>query len=167
MDDIQDPSLVYPDYYLNPFHAYDEGNLSWLLSAAAEAEAATMSMVRRAIPDASSLDEANQIVRGNWLQAIDQHHTMYPGSTMIEDILDVGCSVGVSTRYLADKYPSARVTGLDLSPYFLSVAKFKEMKSSPRKNPISWKHAKGEDTSLPSQSFGIVSISYVACPVIE
>ncbi|KAL8131410.1 uncharacterized protein LOC141711584 isoform X1 [Apium graveolens] len=164
MDDIQDTSLIYPDYYLNPFHAYDEGNLSWL--AAAEAEAATMSMVRRAIPDASSLDEANQIVRGNWLQAIDQHHTMYSGGTMIEDILDVGCSVGVSTRYLADKYPSARVTGLDLSPYFLSVAKFKEMNSSPRKNPISWKHAKGEDTSLPSQSFDIVSISYVMheCP---
>lgn len=44
LESIQNPSLVYPDYYLNPFHAYDEGNLSWL--AAAEAEAATMSMAR-------------------------------------------------------------------------------------------------------------------------
>uniref|UniRef100_A0A6N2LUW6 Uncharacterized protein n=1 Tax=Salix viminalis TaxID=40686 RepID=A0A6N2LUW6_SALVM len=60
LESIQNPSLVYPDYYLNPFHAYDEGNLSWL--AAAEAEPATMSMVRRAIPNASTVDEANQIV---------------------------------------------------------------------------------------------------------
>lgn len=44
MDSIQDPSISYPDYYLNPFHAYDEGNLSWL--AAVENEAATMSLAR-------------------------------------------------------------------------------------------------------------------------
>ncbi|XP_058105688.1 uncharacterized protein LOC131249130 isoform X2 [Magnolia sinica] len=105
---VENPAIVYPDYYLNPFHAYDEGNLSWL--AAAEAEAATMSMVRRAIPDAPSLDEANKIVRGNWLQAIEQHHLQYSGSSTIRDILDVGCSVGVSTRFLADKFPSANVT---------------------------------------------------------
>ncbi|KAF7146052.1 hypothetical protein RHSIM_Rhsim04G0074100 [Rhododendron simsii] len=150
--------------YLNPFHAYDEGNLSWL--AAAEAEAATMSMVRRAIPDASSLDEANQIVRGNWLNAIEQHHQQFSGNAMIENILDIGCSVGVSSRYLANKFPSAKVTGLDLSPYFLAVAQFKEKKSTPRKNPISWVHANGEDTRLPAQSFDIVSIAYVLheCP---
>ncbi|KAE9456040.1 hypothetical protein C3L33_12039, partial [Rhododendron williamsianum] len=150
--------------YLNPFHAYDEGNLSWL--AAAEAEAATMSMVRRAIPDASSLDEANQIVRGNWLNAIEQHHQQFSGNAMIENILDIGCSVGVSSRYLANKFPSAKVTGLDLSPYFLAVAQFKEKKSTPRKNSISWVHANGEDTGLPAQSFDIVSIAYVLheCP---
>ncbi|KAM7492183.1 hypothetical protein LguiA_035104 [Lonicera macranthoides] len=165
MDTILDPSVLYPDYYLNPFHAYDEGNLSWL--AAAEAEAATMSMVRRAIPNASTLDEANQIVRGNWLQAIEQHHQQYSGNCAVRDILDVGCSVGVSTRYLADRFPSAKVTGLDLSPYFLSVAKSKEKKmSSPRTNPISWIHANGEYTGLPSQSFDLVSIAYVLheCP---
>lgn len=29
MELIEDPSVVYPDYYLKPFHAYDQGNLSW------------------------------------------------------------------------------------------------------------------------------------------
>ncbi|KAL7219379.1 hypothetical protein ACSBR2_012444 [Camellia fascicularis] len=164
MDSIQNNSIVYPDYYLNPFHAYDGGNLSWL--AAAEAEAATMSMMRRTIPDASSLDEAKQIVRGNWLQAIEQHHQKYSGNAMVKDILDVGCSVGVSTRYLADKFPSAKITGLDLSPYFLAVAQFKEKQSTPRKNPISWVHANGEHTGLPAKLFDIVSIAYVLheCP---
>ncbi|KAL6975918.1 hypothetical protein U1Q18_024713 [Sarracenia purpurea var. burkii] len=164
LDNVQNLSIVYPEYYLNPFHAYDEGNLSWL--AAAEAEAATMSMVRRAIPDASSLDEANQIVRGNWLKAIEQHHQQFSGNTTIKYILDVGCSVGVSTRYLANKFPFAKVTGLDLSPYFLAVAQFKEKEGTPRKNPISWVHANGEDTGLPAKSFDLVSIAYVIheCP---
>ncbi|KAL3509221.1 hypothetical protein ACH5RR_028622 [Cinchona calisaya] len=164
MESIEDTSLVYPDYYLNPFHAYDEGNLSWL--AAAEAEAATMSMVRRAIPYASSLDEANQIVRGNWLKAIEEHHQKYSQDIVIRDILDIGCSVGVSTRFLADKFPAAKLTGLDLSPYFLAVAQFKEKQSNPRTNPIRWIHANGESTGLPSKSYDIVSIAYVfhECP---
>ncbi|NP_001312493.1 uncharacterized LOC107793530 [Nicotiana tabacum] len=164
LESIQNPAIVYPDYYLNPFHAYDEGNLSWL--AAAEVEAATMSMVRRAIPNASSLEEANQIVRGNWLDAIEKHHQQYSGDLSIRDILDIGCSVGVSTGYLADRYPFAKVTGLDLSPYFLAVAQYKEKKRSERKNPISWIHANGENTGLPSKSFDLVSIAYVfhECP---
>ncbi|GJN41446.1 hypothetical protein PR202_gn00823 [Eleusine coracana subsp. coracana] len=103
---IRDPSLVYPDYYLNPFHAYDEGNLSWL--AAAEAEPATMSIPKRAIPGAPSIEEANRIVRGSWLNAIEERHLKYSRNCQINDILDIGCSVGVSTRYLAEKFPSAK-----------------------------------------------------------
>lgn len=51
--------------------------------------------------------------------------------------------------------------GLDLSPYFLSVAQFKEKKRAPRKNAIKWIHANGEDTGLPSKSYDLVSIAYV------
>ncbi|CAJ1978836.1 unnamed protein product [Sphenostylis stenocarpa] len=164
MDSIQNLSLVYPDYYLNPFHAYEEGNLTWL--AAAEAEAATMSMARRALPDASSVEEANRILRGNWLHAIEQHHIQYSESSVINDILDIGCSVGISTKYLADKFPTAKVTGLDLSPYFLAVAQHKQKRAMPRKIPIRWIHANGEDTGLPSKSFDLVSLAFVLheCP---
>ena len=28
-DGVKDKKLEYPDYYLKPFHAYEEGNLSW------------------------------------------------------------------------------------------------------------------------------------------
>ena len=80
-----------------------------LWQAAAEAEAATLSIAKRAIPDASSTDEANQVVRGNWLKAIDDHHLQF-GNSEIKDIIDIGCSVGVSTKCLADKYPSANIT---------------------------------------------------------
>ncbi|PPR84433.1 hypothetical protein GOBAR_AA36274 [Gossypium barbadense] len=172
------------EHYLSPFHAYDEGNLSWLKwpkivqspnglklgltmgQAAAEAEVATMSMTRRAIPYAPSNEEATQEMRGNWVQAIKQHHMKHSGNVTIQNIVDIGCSVGVSTRFLADEFPSAKVTGLDLSPYFLSVAQYKEKKRPPRKNPIRWIHAAGENTGLPSKSFDLVSFSYVfhECP---
>jgi len=80
------------------------------VQAAAEAEAATMSITIRAIPDASTVDEAFEIVRGNWLRAIDKHLQQYSGNSTVRDILDIGCSVGVSTKFLADKFPSANVT---------------------------------------------------------
>nr|XP_043624228.1 uncharacterized protein LOC122595837 [Erigeron canadensis] len=164
METTLNPSIVYPDYYLNPFHAYDEGNLSWL--AAAEAEAATLSIAKRALPDASSINEAMEIIRGNWLNAMEQHHQQYSGNLEIRDILDIGCSVGVSTRYLADKFPNAKLTGLDLSPYFLAVAKYKEKKSPQTSSKFQWIHANGEDTGLESKSFDMVSIAYVLheCP---
>uniref|UniRef100_A0A2K1Y4H8 Uncharacterized protein n=1 Tax=Populus trichocarpa TaxID=3694 RepID=A0A2K1Y4H8_POPTR len=54
-----------------------------------------MSMVRSVMPNASTVDEANQ----------------------------------VSTRFLADKFPSANVAGLELSPFFVSVAQFKGKKT--------------------------------------
>jgi hypothetical protein len=50
-----------------------------------------------------------------------------------------------------------------MSPYFLAVAQHKEKRGTPRKNPIKWMHANGEDTGLPSKSFDLVSISYVVC----
>ncbi|VAI60517.1 unnamed protein product [Triticum turgidum subsp. durum] len=155
---IRDPNIVYPDYYLSPFHAYDEGNLS---QAAAEAEAATLSIAKRAIPEATSIEEANKIVRGNWMNAIEEHHLKYSGENcQINDILDIGCSVGVSTRYLAERFPSAKAVGLDLSPYFLAVAAQKEEQLS-RQNPIRWVHANGEATGLPPNSFDVVSLAYV------
>ncbi|GKG17110.1 hypothetical protein Tco_0362067, partial [Tanacetum coccineum] len=39
--------------------------------AAAEAEAATMSISKRAIHDATTVAEANEMVRGNWLNAVE------------------------------------------------------------------------------------------------
>ncbi|KAF0901677.1 hypothetical protein E2562_003626 [Oryza meyeriana var. granulata] len=157
-DRIRDLNLVYPDYYLNPFHAYDEGNLSWL--AAAEAEPATMSIAKRAIPEAGSIEEANQIVRGNWLnrtwEVIEQPYGCKP----------VGCKWVFKKKFRPDaKESSTRIVGLDLSPYFLAVAAHKEEKLF-RKNLIRWVHANGEDTGLPSNSFDLISLAYVCheCP---
>ena len=44
----------------------------------------------------------------------------------LNDMLDGGCSAGVSTRWMAKEWPEATITGLDMSPYFLAVAEFEE-----------------------------------------
>ncbi|XP_022985996.1 uncharacterized protein LOC111483862 [Cucurbita maxima] len=165
LESVQNLSIVYPDYYLKPFHAYDEGNLSWV--AAAEAEPATMSMIMRAVPTATSVDEAKKVVFGNWLRTIEEHHLQYSKNPIL-DILDIGCSIGFGTRQLADKFPTAKVTGLDLSPYFLSVAQYMDKKRAPRKNAIRWLHGNGEETGLPSTSFDLLSIAYLfhECPKV-
>lgn len=46
-------------------------------------------------------------------------------------IIDIGCSVGVSTFYLAKKFIDASVIdGFDLSPYFLAVARQRQVLTS-------------------------------------
>lgn len=68
-----------------------------------------MSMIMRAVPNASSVDEAKKVVFGNWLRTIEEHHLKYSGNSIL-DILDIGCSIGFGTRQLADKFPTAKVT---------------------------------------------------------
>lgn len=42
----------------------------------------------------------------------------------IRRIVDLGCSTGLSTLELNRAFPKADITALELSPYFLTVAKF-------------------------------------------
>ena len=50
--------------------------------------------------------------------------------------------------------PQARVTGLDLSPYYLAVANYRARE---RRLPIHWVHQAAETTGLPAESFDVVS----------
>ena len=56
------------------------------------------------------------------MQDFQRRHGARPAA----DILDLGCSVGVSTRWLAGVFPGASIVGLDLSPYMLAVAELRE-----------------------------------------
>lgn len=61
--------------------------------------------------------------------ACEQDFQRQHGARPARDILDVGCSVGVSTRWLAQEFPAASIVGLDLSPYFLAVAELRERRA--------------------------------------
>ena len=44
MEEKEDKSISYPNYFIRPFHGYDDGNMNW--RAVHEAEAATLSKAR-------------------------------------------------------------------------------------------------------------------------
>ncbi len=158
---IADPQISYPDYYQVPFHAYAEGNLCW--QAAFEAESATLSMGLRVWKNEPGLtwQEAQKRLRSSFHQAIAPY-TKKP----VRDILDLGCSVGISTQELHNFYvdnQSAEVetkgiktVGLDLSAYMLAVAKQRDANEE-----ISWVHGKAEETDFADNSFDLVTLQFV------
>ena len=165
-ESIKREDVEYPEYYLKPFHAYAEGNLCWL--AAFEAESATYSMALRVWPkDRITAETAQRRLRDSYTNTLREHREKHNALADVEPkkILDVGCSVGMSTRYISDAFPSADVIGMDLSPYMLAVASARDagVTGSERR---SWVHGKGEDTKYPDESFDVVSLAFVIheCP---
>jgi len=148
--------VSYPDYYLAPFHAYAEGNLCWL--AAFEAIPATYAIAARLWPDEPlTAAESQAKMRDGFHRLLDQQRV---GG--VRDILDIGCSVGISTlsihrHYAQDQDRPVRTIGLDLSPYMLAVAKSRDTEGQ----ISAWIHARAEDTGLASESFDLITLQFV------
>jgi ubiquinone/menaquinone biosynthesis C-methylase UbiE len=70
------------------------------------------------------------------------------------DILDLGCSVGMSTEALLGAFPRARLAGVDLSAHFLAVARHRARE---RGYAARWLHRAAEATGLPAAGFDLVS----------
>ena len=149
LSQVQNPQLTYPDYYLRPFHAYDKGNLQW--DAAFEQEVAAYAVHANLYPKDRLQGDAK--LRQSYHELMQKHVTIEP-----QDILDLGCGVGMSTFALQQIYPQANMTGVDLSPYFLAVAAYN---SQQHQTEINWKHAAAETTGLPDDSYDLVSIFLV------
>jgi ubiquinone/menaquinone biosynthesis C-methylase UbiE len=154
--------LEYPDYYLKPFHGYDEGNLNWL--AAQEGEAATLNIAAGYWPDAD-VHEAQNWMRKNTTQFIQDYLYSYsvadinnilPNSP--SNIVDIGCSIGISTEYIEDAFPNASVTGVDMSPYFLAVAQYR---GNEHESKISYLHANAEKLPFDKNSIDIITCNYL------
>ncbi len=116
LERVQNSSLTYPDYYVRSFHAYEEGNLGW--EPAMEVEVAAHAVHARIWPDTGADGDAK--LRQSFLDVLKSELSQAP-----QDILDLGCSVGMSTFALQSLYPQAHITGVDLSPYFLAIAQYR------------------------------------------
>ena len=154
------PGVVTPAYYRARFHAYEQGNLCW--EAAAEAEQATDAMALRIWPEESLAPTAAQSRLRDAIHAIAE--PLLSGA--ICQVLDLGCSVGVSTQALAlwftqrahqrnEAVPS--VMGLDLSPDMLAVAKVRDVAGL----VAEWRHAAAENSGLESGSIDVISLQFV------
>jgi SAM-dependent methyltransferase len=142
---VHNPNLIYPDYYLKPFHAYSEGNLGW--DPATEAESAAAAVHAKIWPEAGAQGDAR--LRQSYHAVLLAHLPSAP-----QTILDLGCSVGMSTLALQATFPDAQITGVDLSPYFLAVA---QLRSQSAPSPPHWLHAPAEATGLPDAAFDLIS----------
>lgn len=146
---IQNPNLNYPDYYTVSFHAYDEGNLSW--KAALEVESAARAVHANIWSDGDI--NGDSILRQRYHETLLKQLSINPST-----ILDLGCGVGMSTLELQKAFPQAQITGVDLSPYFLSVAQYRGQENKHEsKHDIKWIHAAAESTGLPDNSIDLVS----------
>jgi ubiquinone/menaquinone biosynthesis C-methylase UbiE len=152
---VQNPDLVYPKYYLTSFHAYEKGNMSW--EAATEVEVAARTVHAGIWPEAGA--EGDPKLRASYHEIVKSQIASSP-----QNIVDLGCSVGMSTFALGEVYPEAKMTGVELSPYFLAVAKYRSQQRESellnQKSPT-WVHAAAESTGLPAAAFDLVSICLV------
>jgi len=141
----QSEPVKYPDYYLKPFHCYDKGNLCW--EAALEAEVANQAVLTSAGMDSESIRGAfvNETI------AYMKRRTLRPE---MDQVLDVGCSTGISSDYAARLDLCANVTGIDLSPHFLSVGM--RLRDSHK-----YVHANAEQTPFEDNTFDAATVSFV------
>ncbi len=155
-NEINNPDIIYPDYYQVPFHAYKEGNLSW--QAAFEAPSATYAMGLRVWPKEDiSADTAQERLRSSFHEVLGVYCP-----NIVNDVLDIGCSVGISTialhRYLAQRQTQPlKSVGLDLSPYMLTVAKVQDTEGE----ITQWVHSLAEKTDYDDNSFDVVTMQFV------
>ncbi|MEB3226485.1 MAG: methyltransferase domain-containing protein [Synechococcus sp.] len=152
--EIANPQLEYPDYYQVPFHAYSKGNLCW--QAAFEAEPATAAMALRVWKNEPlTPDVAQARLRNSFLDVLEQY---LPEE--VNKVLDIGCSVGISTfallERLQQKNSAVQMTGLDLSPYMLAVAKVQD-----KNQAVQWCHGKAEATDFPASQFDVITLQFV------
>ena len=154
---LEDTSLEYPHYYTQPFHGYDNGNLEW--NAAYEGESATSS-VTADYWKGVNYSMASQWMRYNMSQRVHHYLSGECGlwKPSIRTILDVGCSIGISTEYLGNSFKQAHVIGLDLSPYFLSVAKYRTERDGTN---LQYLHANAESIPFQDESIDMVSCNFL------
>lgn len=141
---------MYPKYYQTSFHAYEEGNLGW--EPALEVESASKA-VHSTLFDGEPTVEGDRLLRESYHNILKANLPEPP-----QKIADLGCGAGLSTEALQELFPEAEVTGVDLSPYFLAVAKYRTAQTN---SQLHWHHGAGEDTKLPAESFNLVSVSLV------
>lgn len=119
-DTFNQASIVYPSYYLKPFHAYDTGNLNW--QAAMEVESASYAVHAHIF--SSNLSSLSYEADGDYRLRDNFHKVMLQEFQQTQfqpkRIVDIGCSGGLSSLKLHESFPSAEIIGMDLSPYMLS-----------------------------------------------
>ena len=130
--------VTYPEYYQSKnFHGIKGGYLNAIAPVTYDA------VTRFAAPP-------NEIKQRQLAIASIKHQP--------QRILDLGCGTGSSTLMLKQEFPQAEVTGLDLSPYMLTMARHKSDRANLR---IHWQPGLAEATNFADATFDLISIAFL------
>ncbi len=129
---IRNPTLSYPDYYLAPHHGITEGYLS-------NAQAMGWAFIER-------LFRVESVLPG-WLALA--------GAIPPKHIIDLGCGTATASIALAQRFPEAHLTLIDLSPYQLVAARRQAQRAGLAER-TTYIHATAEYTNLPDESADLV-----------
>mmetsp|Transcript_24459 Transcript_24459/g.37415 ORF Transcript_24459/g.37415 Transcript_24459/m.37415 type:complete len:415 (-) Transcript_24459:291-1535(-) len=166
--------VVYPEYYKQSFHAYQDGNLSY--DAAVEQELASRAVGARNFPKYGERGE--DVFRDSFDKALAGIGARICDNTNEQGkkvIVDFGCGTGTSTRRMASQYPEVdQLIGIDLSPYFVDVGNtLLNLAPNAIENGSGWitsitpderielRQGDMANTSLPSNSASVVNLSLV------
>lgn len=144
-----DPDIKFPDYYLKDFHAYTGGNLNPM--AAKEARSATAAVMNHHFEHLTG-DESSHYVRSVFSIITRSKNVESLSTEEPQNVVDFGCGIGVSTKYMRGMFQDDKVEGIDLSPFFLEESTGVD---------AGFVHGNIEDTSIESNSVDVVTISYV------
>ena len=147
---IENKDIIYPDYFLKPFHGYDTGNMNWF--AAMEGEGSTESVSVNYWKDVNPKDSQNWF-RYNFTQSVDKYIDGNPNI-----ILDIGSSFGLGTRFLKKTFPSSYITCIDLSPYFLATAKYLDTLDY---HDFDFIHANAENIPFQNNSVDLITAQFL------
>lgn len=162
---VQNPSVTYPSYYTQPFHAYTEGNLCW--EAALEVTMAAKSVHAMVMdPAGKTMDpEGDAKLRSSYSARLAEClQDLGVDRSGLTRLVDLGCATGLSSLELLRAFPGAHVTGVDLSPHFLAVGVYEQQKreaASGAREPLTLVHGLAEATGLASGSVDLVSMCLV------
>ncbi|KAK9815034.1 hypothetical protein WJX73_005595 [Symbiochloris irregularis] len=121
-EDVWLRSPLYPEYYMNTFHYQTDGWLSQQSAQVYELSTETLFVGRQ------------DAMQRQTLIPLADHFRSRPAGAGAPKILEVACGTGRFATFLKDNHPTAQVTALDLSPYYLAEA---------RKNLADWARLRG------------------------
>ena len=128
----------YPGYYLQKFHFQSDGYLSG--------------------PSAGRYDHQVEVLFGGAAAAM-RRQALVPLKAALARrgagrLLDIGCGTGSFLREVKANHPRLQVTGLDLSPYYLAVA---------RQKLRPWSRARFVEGTAETMPFGDEQFDAVSC----
>ena len=141
------PPGRYPPYYLQKFHFQTDGYLSDASAARYDHQVEVLFGGGAAAMRRQALVPLKRALAGN---SVPRNSVVGRGARL----LDVACGTGRFLREVKANYPRLHVTGLDLSPYYLSVA---------RRELAPWSRARFVEGMAEAMPFADAEFDVVTC----